>query len=85
MQRFLRLAGFLRAAASTAEERQRTSSGVFASLPLTTSCVFCLRMRGGGDNYRSNNNYSGNNNMSFGNGHDQCCKNCESLAGRSTT
>nr|GEV54196.1 hypothetical protein [Tanacetum cinerariifolium] len=32
MQRFLRLA------------RQRTSSRVFTSLPLTTSCVFCLRM-----------------------------------------
>nr|GFC44891.1 hypothetical protein [Tanacetum cinerariifolium] len=43
MQRFLRLAGFLKAAAGTAEEQQITSSGVFASLPLTTSCVFCLR------------------------------------------
>nr|GFC89571.1 hypothetical protein [Tanacetum cinerariifolium] len=44
--------------------RKRTFSGVFASLPLTISCVCRLWMwlrRGGGDNHRSNNNYSGNN------------------------
>nr|GFD44349.1 hypothetical protein [Tanacetum cinerariifolium] len=44
MQRFLRLAGFLRAAAGTTEEQAKNFQWAFASLPLTTSCVFRLRM-----------------------------------------
>nr|GFB86622.1 hypothetical protein [Tanacetum cinerariifolium] len=44
MQRFLRLAGFLGAAAGTAEEQAKNFQGVFAGLPLTTPCVFRLRM-----------------------------------------
>nr|GFD41864.1 hypothetical protein [Tanacetum cinerariifolium] len=51
--RFLRLAGFLGAAAGTEEEQAKNFQWV-------------LRRRGGGDNHRSNNNYSGDNNkLSF--------------------
>nr|GFC56823.1 hypothetical protein [Tanacetum cinerariifolium] len=50
MQRFLRLAGFLGAAAGTKEEQAKNFQ-----------CG--LRRRGGSDNHRSNNNnYSGSNN-----------------------
>nr|GFB82757.1 hypothetical protein [Tanacetum cinerariifolium] len=59
MQHFLRLVGFLEAAAGTMEEQARNFQ-------------WGLRRRGGGDNHcSSNNNYSGNNNRNSGNGRDQ--------------
>nr|GFB19624.1 hypothetical protein [Tanacetum cinerariifolium] len=55
MQRFLRLAGFLRAAAATEEEQAKNFQ-------------WGLRRRGGNDNHRNNNNnnYSGSNNRNSG-------------------
>nr|GFC29556.1 zinc finger, CCHC-type, retrotransposon Gag domain protein [Tanacetum cinerariifolium] len=87
MQRFLRLAGFLGAAAGTAEEQaknfqwdKRQKSGD-RHQPTTQQSSHRNHghnndrhgsdRRGGGDNHRRNNNYSGNNNRSSGNGCDQ--------------
>nr|GFC25885.1 zinc finger, CCHC-type, retrotransposon Gag domain protein [Tanacetum cinerariifolium] len=58
MQRFLRLAGFLGAAAGTEEEQAKNFH-------------WGRRRRGGSDNHRSNNNYSGNSNRNSGYGRDQ--------------
>nr|GFD38679.1 hypothetical protein [Tanacetum cinerariifolium] len=59
MQRFLRFAGFLGAAAGIEEEQAKNFQ-------------WGLRRRGGSGNHRSsNNNYFGSNNRNFGYGRDQ--------------
>nr|GFD37786.1 zinc finger, CCHC-type, retrotransposon Gag domain protein [Tanacetum cinerariifolium] len=68
MQRFLRLAGFLGAAAGTVEEQEKNFQWGLRKSNLNH--LMCIP-RGGDDNHRSNNNYSGNNNRSAGNGRDQ--------------
>nr|GFB98078.1 hypothetical protein [Tanacetum cinerariifolium] len=67
MQRFLRLAGFLGAAAGTKEEQEKNFQW---GLHMSTLNHLMYR-RGSGDNHRSNNNYSGNNNRNSSNGRDQ--------------
>nr|GFB24202.1 hypothetical protein [Tanacetum cinerariifolium] len=67
MQHFLRLAGFLGAAAGTEEEQAKN----FQCGLRRSTLNHLMYRRGGGDNHRSNNNYSSNNNRNFGNGRDQ--------------
>nr|GEY44416.1 reverse transcriptase [Tanacetum cinerariifolium] len=76
MQHFLRLAGFLRAAAGTAEEQPKNFQQKSGDRHQPTTQQSSHRnhgqnndhhgsdRRGSGDNHRSNNNYSGNNNRS---------------------
>nr|GFA67148.1 hypothetical protein [Tanacetum cinerariifolium] len=86
MQRFLRLAGFLGAAATLNHLMCMSYTDVAQKSgdrhPPTTQQSSHRNhdhnndrhgsdRRGGGDNHRSNHNYSGNNNRNFGNGRDQ--------------
>nr|GFC99994.1 hypothetical protein [Tanacetum cinerariifolium] len=77
MQRFLRLAGFLGAAAGTEEEQAKNFQKKSGDRHQPTSQQsshgnhshnndrYGSDRRSGGDNHRSNNNYSGNNKLNL--------------------